>query len=176
MLCVSLLWVAAGTLYPGAFAAAPLATRETRRSDRGGGVDRVAGVGLEGEALVERQAVRGQRRAAVGEHRLLRERGERLGILERAVQRPAVDLGDQAHPVGLARLDHPAGEDEVERSAEADDARQALGAAVDEGDPPAALREAERARGAGDAQVAPERQLEAAGQAPALDGGDGRLG
>ncbi len=59
---------------------------------------------------------------------------------------------------------------------EADDARQPLRPAVDERHAPAALGEAERGARGGDAQVAPERELEAPGQAPAADGGDGWLG
>jgi hypothetical protein len=72
-------------------------------------------------------------------------------------------------------VDHPPGEDEVERAAEADDPRQPLGAAVDERDAPPALGEAERRALGGDPQVAPQGELEAAGQAPAADGGDRRL-
>ena len=58
----------------------------------------------------------------------------------------------------------------------ADDAREALRAAVDQRDAPAALGAAERGGGGGDAQVAPERELEAAGEAVAGDRGDRRLG
>src|SRR5690242_6288780 len=112
---------------PGTRPAAALAAGETRRAHRRRGVHGVAGVRLEGEALLERHAQRGQRGPAVGEHRLLREGGERLGVLERAAQRAAVDLGDEAHDVGLARVDDAPGEDEVERAAMSDDARQALG-------------------------------------------------
>ena len=85
------------------------------------------------------------------------------------------DLRQQAHVERLARVDDAPGQDQVERAAEADDARQPLGAAVDQRDAPAPLGEAElRARGR-DAQVAPQRQLEPAGQAPAGDRGDRRL-
>ena len=74
------------------------------------------------------------------------------------------------------RVDHAAGEDHVERAAEADDAGQALGAAVDQRHAPAALRVAERGALGGDAQVAPQRQLQAAREAEAGDRGDRRLG
>ena len=86
------------------------------------------------------------------------------------------DLGDQAHRERLGGLEDPAREDEVERAAQADDARQPLRAAVDERDAAAALGEAEREPSAAIAQVAPQRELEAAGQAPAPDRGDRRLG
>src|SRR3954468_4305725 len=91
----------AENLYPGARAAPALATGEARGAAGGGGVDGVARIGLEGQALVQRQAQGGDGRAAVGEHRLLGEGGERLGVLEGAVERAAVDLGDEAHAVGL---------------------------------------------------------------------------
>ena len=50
------------------------------------------------------------------------------------------DLGHQAHGMGLGGVDETAGEDQVQRSAEADDARQALGAAVDRAARPSAVR------------------------------------
>ena len=62
-----------------------------------------------------------------------------------------------------------------ERPAQADDPRQPLGAAVDQRDAPAPLGEAEAGVLGRDPQVAPERQLEAAGQAPAGDRRDRRL-
>ena len=82
----------------------------------------------------------------------------------------------QAHGQRLVGVDEPAGEDQVQRAAHADDARQALRAAVDQRHAPAALGEAERRALGGDPQVAPQRELEAAGQAPAGDRGDRRLG
>ena len=85
------------------------------------------------------------------------------------------DLGDQADRVRLVRVDRAAGEDQVQRAAGADDPRQPLRAAVDQRDAPAALGAAERGGGGGDAQVAPERELEAAGEAVAADRGDRRL-
>src|SRR4051794_12185698 len=111
----------AGKLYPGARTASPGATGEPARSRDGVGERLRPGLGLDGEARLERQAEAVDRRLAVGKHRLLREGGERLGVLERAVQRAAVQLGQQADRLRLARVDHPAGEDDVERAAEADD-------------------------------------------------------
>src|SRR6266550_150418 len=86
-----------GTLYPRASAPASLATREARRAAHGVGVDLGAGLGLERQALLERQAVGGQRGAPVGEHRRLREGGQRLGVLPRAAERAVVQLGDEPH-------------------------------------------------------------------------------
>ena len=73
-------------------------------------------------------------------------------------------------------LDAAAGEDEVERVAVADQARQANGAAVDERHAPAPAEHAEHRVARRDPQVAPERELEAARHRVALDRGDHRLG
>ena len=137
-----------------------------------------AGLRLQREPVGERQAEALERGAAVGEHRLLREAREALGHLQRALEVLAGghDLGHQAHRQRLVGVDDPAGEDQVQRAAHPDDARQALRAAVDERHAPAALGEAERRALGGDPQVAPQRELEAAGQAPAADRGDRRLG
>src|SRR3954452_11699839 len=105
-------------LDPGARAAAPLAAGEARRALGRGDVDLRRCAGLELESLVERQALRGEGGRAVGEHRLLGEARQRLGVLERAAERAAVQLGDEAHPVRLAGVDDAAGEDQVERAAE----------------------------------------------------------
>ena len=75
----------------------------------------------------------------------------------------------------LGGVDDAAGEDQVQRAPEPDDPRQPLRAAVDQRDAPAPLGEAELRPGRRDPQVAPQRELEAAGQAPALDRGDRRL-
>ena len=56
-----------------------------------------------------------------------------------------------------------------------DDARQPLGPAVDQRHPPAPLEEAEGRGRRRQPQVAPERQLDPARQAPAVDRGDRRL-
>ena len=76
------------------------------------------------------------------------KRGERLGDLERAVEvlaRRSTSSLTRPMRERLVGLDHPPGEDHVQRAAEADDPRQALGAAVDQRHAPAALGEAERA-------------------------------
>jgi hypothetical protein len=86
------------------------------------------------------------------------------------------DLGQQAHSQRLGVLDDAPGEDEVQAATQADDAGQALRSAIDERDPPAPLGEAELRPLGRDAQVAPQRQLQAAGQAPAGDRGDRGLG
>ena len=85
------------------------------------------------------------------------------------------DLGDHAPVERLAGLDHPPGEDHLQRPAHADDPRQPLGAAVDQRHAEAPLGEPEPARLGGDPQVAPQRQLEPAREAPARDRGDRRL-
>src|SRR5581483_245100 len=85
------------------------------------------------------------------------------------------DLGHEADPKRLLCLDDPAGEDQVETAAEADDPRQSLRAAVDQRHAPASLGEPEARPARGDPQVAPQRQLEPARQAPAFDRGDRRL-
>src|SRR5690606_28251506 len=103
--------------------------------------------------------------------RLLREARERLGDLERALEVAAGwdDLGHEPERERLARVDDPPAEDEVERPPQADDAGEALGAAVDERHAEAALGEAEAGVLGRDAEVAPERELHAAGHAPAGD-------
>ena len=119
-----------------------------------------------------------ERRTAIGEHRLLREGGDPLGHRERAphVLAGRDDLVHKADLLRLAGVEHAPAEDHVERAAHPHDAGQPLGAAVDQRDAEAALGEAQ-ARGLGrHPQVAPQRQLEAAGQAPAGDRGDRGLG
>src|SRR5919109_3826387 len=110
---------------------------------------------FERQALLDREAVGGVDGLAVGQHRLLWEGGDRLRELERAgdVLAAADDLVDESHRERLAGLDDATGEDEVERPAEADHARQPLRAAVDQRDAPAALEAAEAAGVGGDAQV-----------------------
>ena len=70
----------------------------------------------------------------------------------------------------------PAGEDEVERGAGPDEPGEADGAPVDEGHAPAAAEDAEHGVVGGDAEVAPQGQLEPAGDGVSLDRGDDRLG
>ena len=116
-------------------------------------------------------------RSAVVDHAAPRERGDLPASATAASSALAVvdHAVDEADALGLVGVDLPPGEDEVEGPAEADDARQAVGAAVDERHAPPPLEAAEAGRRAGDAQVAPGRQLDPAGHAPPLDGGDDRL-
>src|SRR4051812_7312140 len=86
------------------------------------------------------------------------------------------DLREQPDRQRLVCRDQPPGEDQVERPPQADDARQSLSAAVDKRDAEAPLREPERGSLCCDPQVAPQRQLHAARQAPAGDRGDRGLG
>jgi hypothetical protein len=119
-----------------------------------------------------------ERGPAVGQHRLLREAGEALGHLERPFEMAPIghDLRDEAHRRRLGGLDDAPAQDQVQRAPQADDPRQALRPAVDERDAEAPLREAEARALGGDAQVTPQRELEAPGQAPAGDRGDRGLG
>ena len=83
---------------------------------------------------------------------------------------------DQAHGQRLFGAHLPAGEDEVEGPALADQPGEPDRAAVDEGHAEAAAEDAEGGVGGGHPQVAPDGQLQAAGHGVALDGGDHRLG
>ena len=76
---------------------------------------------------------------------------------------------------GFAGGDRSPGEDQVQGAPQAHDARQPDGAAVDQRDAPSAAEDAECRFGIGHAQVAPERQFEAAGDRVAVDRGDHRL-
>ena len=153
---------------------ATLAPGEAGRAAGGDVEDSAAEARLMGKALGERHAVALDSPAAVGEHRLLRERRDLLGELEGAIEMAARldDLVDEADPVRLLGVDGAAGEDHLEGAAHADDPWQALGAAVDQGHAPSPLEETEGRAAGGDPQVAPERQLDASRQAPALDRGD----
>ena len=134
--------------------------------------------GLAAHALLVALAEPLARGGAVGEHGVLGDRRARLGVLERALEMPPAsdDLCDEPDPVCLLGLDDAPGQDHVQRPAEANDARQALSAAVDERHAEAALCEAQLGVIGGDAQVTPEGQLEPAGKTPTGDGGDGGLG
>jgi hypothetical protein len=85
------------------------------------------------------------------------------------------DPVDEPDALGLGGADLASGEDEVESTAQPDDAGQSVGAAVDQRHAPPAFQAPEPGAFGGDAQVAPCRQLQAAGDAPALDGRDDRL-
>src|SRR3954452_14917262 len=160
--------------YSGARAAASLPAGKARRAGDRRLEDGRPGLGLQGQRLVERKPEALERGAAIGEHRLLREGRQALGDLQRAFEVAALgyDLGEDPPVARLAGVDDAAAEDQIQRAAHADDARKALGSAVDQRDAPAALGEcALRALG-GDPQVAPQRELEAVGQTPAGDRGD----
>ena len=82
----------------------------------------------------------------------------------------------QADAEGLLGGHRPPGEDHVEGPAQAHDAGQALRPPVGQGHPEAALEAAEHGVGAGDAQVAPQRQFQPSGHAGPGDGGNGGFG
>ena len=81
----------------------------------------------------------------------------------------------EADALGLARVHRPARQDQIERSAQTDDRRQPHRSAVDERDAPPAVEDAHDRVLLDHAQVAPEGQLEAAGDGVARHGGDHRL-
>ena len=100
----------------------------------------------------------------------------------RPVPRPACAPGRWARrgwPVrspAPRRRRPPAGEDQVHRPAVPDQPRQSHRAAVDQRHAPAPAEHPEHRVLLGDPQVAPQRQLEAAGHRVATDRGDHRLG
>ena len=71
--------------------------------------------------------------------------------------------------------DRPAGEDEIERAALADQARKPHRAEVDQGDPETPIEHAQGGAGRRDTKVTPQRELESPGHRVALDRRDGRL-
>ena len=93
----------------------------------------------------------------------------------RQVPRGTTSLTSPIRCASRASITRP-GDDQLHRLAEADDPRQALGAAVAEADVPAPAGDAERRVLVGDAQVRPAGPLEAAGVGDAVDGRDRRLG
>src|SRR5436309_1094138 len=97
--------------------------------------------------------------------------GARLGALVALRDDPA----READALGLARVHRPAREDQIERAAEADDRRQSRRAAVDQRHAPAAVEDAHDRVLLDHAEVAPQSQLEAAGDGVARHGGDHRL-
>ena len=104
------------------------------------------------------QADLAQRTRAVVAQALLRERGELRGKLAGGVRRLAggdlrVGQSDRERLGGVHR---PAGEDQVQRPALADQARQAHRPAVDQRHAPSAAEDAEERRLVDDAQVAPK--------------------
>ena len=133
---------------------------------------------LVGQRLVERQRPLLVGRPAVAAQRGLRARGD-LGR-ERDGGRACLAGLDEAvgepHALRLVAADAPAGDDQVERVAVAEQPRQADRPAVHQRDAPAPTVDAEHRVAGGDAQVAPRRELEAAGHRVALDRRDHRLG
>ena len=85
------------------------------------------------------------------------------------------DLVDQSDPLCLARIDDTAGDDQLDCAAVAEDAGEALRAAVGQPDVPPPAGHTECRVLVGDREVGPARPLEAAGVGDAVDGRDGRL-
>ena len=88
---------------------------------------------------------------------------------------PAGDAVDEPDALGLDAVDAAAGEDQVDRPAVADQPGQAHRAEVDERHAEAPAVHAEHGVDGGDAQVAPQGQLQPPGDGRALDGRDDRL-
>src|SRR2546422_10443159 len=80
----------------------------------------------------------------------------------------------EADALGLTRVHGTARQDQIERPAEADDGGQSHGAAVDEGNAPAAVEDAQDRVFLDDAQGAPEGELEATGHRMARHPGEPR--
>jgi ubiquinone/menaquinone biosynthesis C-methylase UbiE len=78
-------------------------------------------------------------------------------------------------PQSTVSVDHDAGLDQIECVAQTDDPGQALCASIDERHAPAAGGVAETGTGTSDAKIAPAGQLQATGQAVAVDRRNGRL-
>ena len=133
---------------------------------------------LERETLGERQAGALDRGAAVGEHRLLREGGEPLGQLQRPLE-----VARRASTTSLTRPIRCASSASTGRpvriSSRARPRPTTRGSRwvppSISGTPQRRSKQPKVEPGGGDPQVAPERQLEAAGDAPAVDRGDRRL-
>ena len=91
-----------------------------------------------------------------------------------------MSLGDdavgQADALGLARVDGTAGEDQIEGARQADQPRQPHRAAVHERHAPAPAEHPEHGVLLEHAQVAPQRELESAGDRVAGHRRDRRLG
>jgi len=118
-----------------------------------------------------------EHRQPVVAHAGLWQRGE----LAREVQRGPERLSFGNHPVhqthapGLLRVHRPPGEDQIHRTPEADDLWQAHRSQVDQRHPEAATEHSEDRLLGGDAQVAPESELQPSGHRVPLDRRDDRL-
>src|SRR5262245_32685678 len=161
----------------GAVAAGAL--REAGRSLAGlAGADHLqAELRLEPQRILQAElplAIRGQ---AVAAQAALWERGEIVRELLRFLERATLrhDPVRETHHARLVAGDAAAGEDQVERVRVADQAGEPDGAAVDQRHAPAAAEHAEDGVLGGDAQVAPERELEPARDGVPLHRGDHRL-
>ena len=138
---------------------------------------RQAELGLVGHRLDQRQVPLLVARPAVGPQAALREAGDLVRQLDRRRQR-TTGLGEtirKADPQRLVTLYAAPGQDQVEGVAVADQPRQPNRAAVDQWHAPSPAVHPERGVACGDTQVAHDRQLQTAGDAVALDGGDHRL-
>ena len=116
-------------------------------------------------------------RLAIVAHALLGHTSDVLGERDGFGAGASVGHDTVGQPEGecFVGVDGPAGEDEVDGPTVTDQSWEADGSAVDEGHAPAP---AEHTEGGGllhDAQVAPECQLETAGDGVAVNGGDDRL-
>ena len=153
-----------------------------------GGEARGAGPGRRLRGLAERDSSRRpsssvrpdalERRGAVGEHRVLREAGERLGDLEGALE-VAAGRDDLGHAARCASASSASTMRPVRIMSSARPRPTMRGSRwVPPSISGTPKRRSVKPSGVlgGDAQVAPQRQLEAAGQAPARDRGDRRLG
>src|SRR5215470_6114783 len=132
---------------------------------------------LVAHGLVEGQRPLLVRREAVGAHAVLREAREVVRQRDRGRARRArwYEPVHESHAERLVAADAPAGEDEVHRVTHADEPRQPHGPEIAERDTEAAAVDAEDGIRRGDAEIAPQRELEPAGHRVALDGGDHRL-
>ncbi len=134
-------------------------------------------LGLDGEGAVEGKVPLRVQRRPVAAQTDLGKRGE-LGRERDGLAR--------AEPDGTTRVTRPirkassaatapTGEDQIERRPLTDEPGQADGAAVDERHPPTTAEHAEHRVVGGDAQIAPEGELEATGDRVTLDRGDDGL-
>src|SRR5208282_2913336 len=116
------------------------------------------------QRLIEREPVLPTGRGAVRAHAGLREAGDLMGERFRLCARPAVrdDVLAEPDTQGLLGRDLAPGQDDLERPPQADEARQAHRAAVDERYAPALAVDAEIGVLGHDPEVAPECELGAA--------------
>ena len=104
--------------------------------------------------------------------------GEFPSELEGDVQRltRSSDAIDEADPLCLRAVDAASGQEQVHRSAVSYQTRKVNGAAVDKGHTETPAEHPEYGVGCGDPQIAPQGELESAGDGRSFDGGDHRLG